>query len=73
MAKTIYIANAYSSHGPATSEVLFDSTQAFKSGHYPKRQDIVRHPETVARIEWRDAFGEACVLPGKTAVARDIL
>ena len=74
MSNTIYVANAYSpTHGQATAEVLFDNPEQFNSGHYPESQDIVRHPNTLERNEWRDGFGEACVLPGQSAVERDIL
>ena len=74
MADSIFVVNAYNpTHGQATAEVLFDNPEQFNSGHYPESQDIARHPNTPELNEWRDAFGEACVLPGQTAVERDIL
>lgn len=74
MSNTIYVANAYNpSHGQAIAEVLFDNPGQFNSGHYPESQDIARHPNTPELNAWRDGFGEACVLPGQSAVERDIL
>ena len=74
MSNTIYVANAYSpTNGTATSEVLFDTPSRLRSGHYPESQNIARHPNTPELNEWRDGFGEACVLPGQSAVERDIL
>lgn len=74
MADTIYISNSYDPiRGQAICEVLFDNPEQFKSRRYPEAQDIVRHPDTPELNEWRDGFGEACVLPGQSAVERDIL